>query len=89
MKDTPFGLDDALASGADSRAEIVNPNNTFFRIGSDTVIHLIKLEDDFAEVDVSAGVMRCFNRSSYLLMKVTNPFGYVIVKPRNQSWTST
>ncbi|MFZ0931515.1 MAG: DUF6600 domain-containing protein [Syntrophobacteraceae bacterium] len=83
VKDTPFGLDDALASGADSRAEIVNPNNTFFRIGSDTVIHLIKLEDDFAEVDVSAGVMRCFNRSSYLLMKVTNPFGYVIVKPES------
>ena len=83
VKDTPFGLDDTLSSGSGSRAEIINPNNTWVRIGSDTVIHLIKLNDDFTEVDVSTGVGRLYNRSSSLMMKVTTPLGYVIVHPES------
>ena len=83
VKDTPFGLDDTLLSGSSSRAEIINPNNTWLRIGSDTVIHLMKLNDDFTEVDVSTGVGRLYNRSSSLMMKVTTPFGYVIVHPES------
>ena len=83
VKDTPFGLDDTLSSGSASRAEIINPNNTWLRIGSDTVLHLIKLNDDFTEVDVSTGVGRLYNRSSSLMMKVTTPFGYVIVHPES------
>lgn len=83
VKDTPFGLDDTLASGSSSRAEIINPNNTLLRIGGDTVIHLIKLNDDFTEIDVSAGVGRLYNKSSSQMMKVTTPFGYVIVHPES------
>ncbi len=83
VKDTPFGLDDALSSGSNSRAEIINPNNTLLRIGGDTVIHLIKLDDDFTEVDVSAGVGRLYNRSSSQMMKITTPFGYAIVHPES------
>jgi hypothetical protein len=83
VKDTPFGLDDTLSSGSGSRAEIINPNNTWLRIGGDTVIHLLKLNDDFTEVDVSTGVGRLYNRSSSLMMKVTTPFGYVIVHPES------
>ncbi len=83
VKDTPFGLDDTLSSGSSSRAEIINPNNTWLRIGGDTVIHLIKLNDDFTEVDVSTGVGRLYNRSSSLMMKVTTPFGFVIVHPES------
>ncbi len=83
VKDTPFGLDDTLASGSSSRAEIINPNNTLFRIGGDTVIHLIKLNDDFTEIDVSTGVGRLYNKSSSQMMKVTTPFGYVIVHPES------
>lgn len=83
VKDTPFGFDDALASGENGRAEIINPNNTVLRIGSNTVIHLIKLEDDFTEIDISTGVLRLYNRSSSLLMKITTPFGYVVAHPES------
>jgi hypothetical protein len=83
VKDTPFGFDDALATGTNGRAEIRNPNNTWIRIDNNTMIHLIKLDNDFTEIDISSGTSRFFNNSSSVISKVTTPFGYVIANPES------
>ncbi len=81
VKDAPFGLDDAMYSGDDGRAEFVMPNSTWARIGGDTQIQMITLKGDLTEMDIAAGISRFYNRSSKGIVKVTTPFGYVTGQP--------
>ncbi len=78
VKDAPFGIDDALYSGEDGRAEIIMPNNTWARIDGDTQVQLIALKDDVTEIDVASGVARFYNKGSDVVIKATTPFGYVM-----------
>jgi hypothetical protein len=78
VKDAPFGMDDALYSGKDGRAEIIMPNNTWARIDGDTQVQLIALKDDVTEIDVASGVARFYNKGSDVVIKATTPFGYVM-----------
>lgn len=78
IKDTPFGAEDSLYSDQDGKAEILVPNNTWIRIGGDTQIQGIALEDDLTEVDVASGMTRFYNRGGNTIMKATTPFGYVV-----------
>jgi hypothetical protein len=80
-KDAPFGMDDALYSDQNGKAEFILPNNTWVRIGGSTQIQLIALKPDVTEVDVASGVARFHNKSSNALIKATTPFGYVIAQP--------
>lgn len=77
VKDTPFGLRDALHSERRSRAEIIMPNNTWVRIDGDTEIRLIKLRTDVAEIGVDSGVARFYNKGFNAVIEVRTPFGYV------------
>ena len=78
VKDSPFGLNDALYSGNDSKAEFIMPNGTWMRIGNNSQIQLIAAEADFTEADVSSGVIRFYNKSTDAVIKATTPFGYVL-----------
>lgn len=78
VQDAPFGIDDALYSDEDGRAEFMMPNNTWVRIDRNTQIQLIVLKDDVTEIDVASGVARFYNKGSYGVIKATTPFGYVM-----------
>ncbi len=81
VRDAPFGMDDALHSDQNGKAEFIMPNRTWVRIGGSTQIQLIALKADVTGVDVASGVARFHNRSSNALIKATTPFGYVVGQP--------
>jgi hypothetical protein len=83
VKDTPFGMDDALYSDENAKAEFIMPNRTWVRIGGSTQIQLIALKADVTEADVASGVARFHNQSSNALIKATTPFGYVVAQPKS------
>ena len=83
VKDAPFGMDDALYSDQNGKAEFILPNNTSVRIGSSTQLQLIALKPDVTEVDVASGIARFYNKSSNVLIKTTTPFGYVVAQPES------
>jgi len=78
VKDAPFGLDDALYSDEDSKAEFLIPNDTWIRTGGSTQIQLIALKRDVTEADMASGIARFYNRSAKGVIKVTTEYGYVI-----------
>jgi hypothetical protein len=78
VKDVPFGLEDTLYSDPDARAEILFPNGTWVRIGGNTQIQAIALDDDITEIDVASGMARFYNRGAQGVIKATTPFGYVV-----------
>ena len=78
VKDAPFGLEDALYSGDNAKAEIIMPNQTWLRVGENTQIQLIALNPDATTVDVASGLARLYNKSRDAVVKVTTPFGYVV-----------
>ena len=77
VKDTPFGLHDALHSEGRGRAEIIMPNNTWARIDGDTEIRLIALRTDVTEIEVDSGVARFYNKGFDAVIEARTPFGYV------------
>ena len=52
VQGAPFGLDDALYSDDNTRAELSMPNRMRIRIGSSTQIQMIALKSDLTSVDV-------------------------------------
>ncbi|MBU1566581.1 MAG: FecR family protein, partial [Proteobacteria bacterium] len=78
VKDSPFGLDDVLYSGDDTKAEFIMPNKTWLRVGENTQMQLIDLYAEATTVDVASGLARLFNKSDDGVIKVTTPFGYVV-----------
>jgi hypothetical protein len=81
VKDSPFGREDALYLGENSRAEFLMPNETWIRAGANTQIQMIALKEDLTEVDVAAGIARFINRSRKAVVKATTPFGYATGAP--------
>jgi len=78
VQDAPFGMDDSLYAVENTNAELIMPNNTWMRIGSNTQLQLIKLAADVTEVDAASGIARFYNKSAQGVIKVTSLFGYVI-----------
>ncbi len=78
VKDAPFGLEDALYSGEEAKAEFIMPNWTWFRVGDNTQLQLIALTADATTMDVASGLARVYNKSDDAAVKVTTPFGYVV-----------
>lgn len=78
VKDTPFGLDDAIYTEQDARAEVIMPNGTRMRIGGETQVQLVGLQEDVTQVDVASGTARIYNDNGSSVVKVTTPFGYVV-----------
>jgi len=81
VKDAPFGFYDALYSEEAGRAELIMPNETWVRVGGDTQIQLITLEEGVTEVDVASGTARFYNKGQAGIIKATTPFGYVSAPP--------
>ena len=79
--DTPFGEYDNLFSSEDGKAELILPNNTLLRIGGDTQVQLIALTNTVTEINLASGTARLYNRSSAAEIRVTTPFGNVIMPP--------
>ncbi len=79
--DTPFGQYDSLFSSEDGKAEIIMPNNTMVRIGGDTQVQLIELTGDAAEIQVSSGIARLYNKSSSAEIRAAMPFGEALIPP--------
>jgi len=84
VEDTPFGTYDVLYSSDDAKAEIILPNNTWVRIGSDTQIQLIELKSEITELEVSSGSARLYNKSLFTDIKATTPFGDVLLPPETR-----
>jgi len=80
-ENTPFGNYDVLYSSEDGKSEIIMPNNTMMRIGEETQVQLTELKSELTEVEVSSGSARFYNNSSNAEIKVTNPFGDLVVPP--------
>ncbi|MBP8646242.1 MAG: FecR domain-containing protein, partial [Syntrophobacteraceae bacterium] len=80
VKDAPFGFDDALYSDKASKVEIQLPNNTMVRMGEDTQIQLVTLQNDLTEIDVASGVARFYNKSRDGVVRATTPYGYVLAE---------
>jgi|GEM_PF-268686 len=78
VKDAPFGLEDALYAGENTRAEFILPNQTWLRVGENTQVQLLTLNQDTTTVDVASGLARLYNKSRDAVVKVTTPFGYVV-----------
>jgi len=76
--DAPFGIGDIVYSSFDGKAEMIMPNNTWIRIGGDTQIQLIQLNEEATEIDLDSATARLYNKSSRAIMKVTTAFGQVI-----------
>jgi len=81
VEDAPCGIDDVLYTGEHAKAELIMPNNTWIRIGSNTQIHLIQLENDATEIDIDSGTARLYNKSSTATIKATTPFGSIAAPP--------
>jgi hypothetical protein len=81
VKDSPFGKEDALYLGENSRAEFLLPNETRIRAGANTQIQMIALKEDLTEIDVAAGMARFINRSRDAVVKASTPFGYATGAP--------
>lgn len=81
VKDTPFGMNDALYSENDSKAEIVMPNNTWVRIDEDTQIQLIEITENITDIEVASGQARFYSKGPDVSIKVRTPFGYVTGPP--------
>ena len=79
VQDAPFGLEDALYSSEDSKAELIMPNGTWLRVGENTQIQLLALQSDATTVDIGSGLVRLSNKSDDAIIKATTPFGYIVV----------
>jgi len=75
--DSPFGLEDKLRSNSRSRAEVILPNNTWFRMDGDTHLHLLSLQTGGTEMHMVHGSARFMNKGSHSSFYVTTPFGEV------------
>jgi hypothetical protein len=81
LKDTPFAPTDALYSGDGTRAEFTIPDNSLIRVGGDTQLELMKLNQGLTQADVASGKARFRNKTAKGLIEVTTPYGYVVGPP--------
>jgi hypothetical protein len=75
--DSPFGLEDKLRSNSRSRAEVILPNNTWFRMDGDTHLQLFSLQTGGTEMHMVHGFARFMNKGSHSSLYVSTPFGEV------------
>lgn len=81
VKDTPVGKDDLFYADENTKAEFIIPNNTWIRVGGNTQIEIVKLEDDSTVIDMDSGIARFYNKSSTTILQAITPFGYVTAPP--------
>ncbi len=71
-KDTPFGVRDIIASGPNTKAEFIFPNNTIVRIGENAQISLTKLDGEVLEINAGSGIIRFANNGEAVIRCATD-----------------
>ena len=79
--DAPCGIADQLYADTDARAELIMPNSSWIRIGSDTNINIKRLESNLTEINIESGTARLYNKSSTATIKTSTPFGTITSPP--------
>jgi hypothetical protein len=77
VADAPVGPNDQLYAGAGTRAEILMPNDTLLRIGSETQVQIVSLNDQLTEIDLTSGMVRLYNNSDAAQIITATPYGHV------------
>ena len=78
---SPAGVEDVLATGPESRAEISFPNNLFLRLDENAEIEILELDDGLGVFVLRAGLARFYNRSSSGNMVIETVRGTAKVGP--------
>ena len=81
VADAPVGDGDVFFSGNEGLAEMNAPNGAWVRLGNDTQVEFATLKPDLTEVEVAAGTVRFYNKSTSALVKATSSFGDVVAGP--------
>lgn len=61
---SPAGIEDVLATGKSSRAEIAFPNNLLLQLDGNTEVEILELDNDFAVFQLNSGLARLYNRNA-------------------------
>lgn len=78
VKDAPVGLKDTIFAGGDGRAEIILPNGTWLRMGTNTQVQFTALDSSYTQIDLGSGVVRVYDKGEHTAIKVTSDYGYVL-----------
>ena len=78
---SPAGIEDVLATGHDSRAEITFPNNLLMRLDENTEVEILELDDDLGVFQLNTGVARLYSRSVSGSLAIETIRGTVKVAP--------
>ncbi len=78
---SPAGTEDLLATGANSKAEIIFPNDQVVRLDGGTEIGIQNLDDEIGEFQLHSGLARFHNRNSAGRLFVETFMGTARVEP--------
>ena len=78
---SPAGIEDVLATGPESRAEIRFPNGMLVRLDENAEIEILELEDELGVFVLSAGLARFYNRSGSGKLVIETARGTATVAP--------
>jgi len=79
--ESPAGTQDVLATGGNSRAEIVFPNNVALRLDENAEMEILSLDEDGGSFVLHAGQARFYNRSTAARLTVETARGLARVAP--------
>ena len=80
---SPAGIEDVLATGYNSRAEITFPNNLLLRLDENAEVEILELDDDLGVFQLNSGVARLYNRSVSGRLAIETIQGTVKVGPES------
>ena len=78
---SPAGSEDILATGLNSRAEIVFPNKLMLQLEENTDVEILELDDALGVLQLNSGLARLYNRSVAGMLAVETARGTVRIPP--------
>jgi hypothetical protein len=78
---SPAGTQDVLATGNDSRAEIIFPNNVTIRLDENTEVEVLSLDEDSETFILHRGLARFYNRNVTGKLVVETARGSARIEP--------
>ena len=78
---SPVGIEDVLATGPESRAEITFPNDLLMRMDGNTEIDILELDDGLGVFVLRSGLARIYNRSGSGKLVIETVQGTATVSP--------
>lgn len=81
VEDTPVAAEDMFYSEPRARGEFMFPNNTWVRIGGNTGVNIVTVQNDLTGLYIDSGVLRVYNKSDRALVRVETRLGYLVAEP--------